>query len=327
MPITYEDQFLNLASRALGAMVLSASDEFFGARERLIDDPAPVYVPGKYDDNGKWVDGWETIRRRGLGHDHCIVALAAAGKIEEVVIDTSHFTGNYPAAASIEAARLDGPPAADTAWIPLLAPVNLAGDSRNMFRIGDGGVWTHLRLNIFPDGGVARLRVLGTVASPPPAGGDGLVELSAALAGGRAIACNDAHYGDPRNVLLPGFAPRMEDGWETRRRREPGNDWAVFALGIPGTIERIEVHTQEYKGNYPDACSLRAAWAPGMADAAAIPQSMFWPELLAPRKLGPDRSHVFADGLATVGPVTHVRLDIYPDGGVNRLRLFGRPAG
>lgn len=318
-------RFVNLASAALGAASVAASDEFFGAKERLLKDEPAIFLPGEYDENGKWMDGWESRRRRGPGHDHCIVRLAAAGHIHAVDIDTSHFTGNYPHAASLEAARCLGEPNEETAWTELLAPVALQGDKHRLLPVDSAAAWTHLRLNIYPDGGVARLRVYGRPADLPAPGADGLIDLASALAGTRIAACNDAHFGKPENLLLPGVGARMEDGWETRRRREPGNDWTILALGHAGTIERVEIDTSQFKGNYPDRASLQAAFLPGMDDAAAVPLSLYWPHLLEPQKLGPNRRHAFTAEVAALGPVTHVRFNIFPDGGVNRLHLFGRP--
>ncbi|GAB3450734.1 allantoicase [Insolitispirillum peregrinum] len=318
------DSALNVASAAMGAVALSASDEFFGRRDRLLSHIDPVFIPGKYDDNGKWMDGWESRRKRGPGHDWCIVRLACPALLQRADIDTSHFTGNYPKAAGLEAACLSGDPDEATVWMPLLDPVELAGNSHNIHSLPDCGVVTHIRLNIYPDGGVARLRLFGT-PRPVRNGGDGLVDLAATLNGGRALVCNDAHFGDARNLLLPGVGARMEDGWETARRREPGNDWAIIALGQAGIIERIEVDTHQFKGNYPDSCSLQAAFAPDLPAAALVPQSLFWQELLPSQKLSPHSLHSFSDQIAALGPVSHVRFNVFPDGGVNRLRLFGRP--
>ncbi len=322
-----DPHFLNLASAALGATAIWASDEFFGSRDRLLKDEPPVFIPGKYDDNGKWMDGWESRRRRGEGHDSCIVRLAAAGKLHLAAIDTTHFTGNYPYAASLKAAYCSADPDENTVWSELLAPTALKGDCLQLFEIQSSASWTHLKLNIFPDGGVARLRIYGTPSVLPAPGQDGLVDLAAALAGTRAAAWNDAHFGTPQNLLLPNIGARMEDGWETRRRREPGNDWTILALGHPGTVMRVEIDTSQFKGNYPDRASLQAAYLPGMDDAAVVPLSLYWPELLAPQKLGPHKLHRYEKELAGLGPVSHVRFNIFPDGGVNRLRLFGRSDG
>ncbi len=320
-------RFTNLASAALGAAVFSATDEFFGAKERLLNDAAAIFLPGEYDGNGKWMDGWESRRRRGPGHDSCVIRLAAAGTIHAVDIDTSHFTGNYPYAASLEAAYCETDPVDNTEWTELLPPHALQGNHHHILTIGSPTAWTHLRLNMFPDGGIARLRVYGTPAKLPEPGPGGLIDLASALSGTHIAAWNDAHFGKPHNLLLPNVGERMEDGWETRRRREPGNDWTILTFGHAGTVEKVEIDTSQFKGNYPDQASLQAAYLPGMDDAATVPLSLYWPHLLAPQKLGPHRLHRFQKEVAGLGRVTHVRFNIFPDGGVNRLRLFGRPAG
>jgi allantoicase len=317
-------RFINLASAALGAKAISATDEFFGAKERLLNDEAPVFIPGKYDENGKWMDGWESRRRRGPGHDACVVRLAVPGFIHAAGIDTTHFTGNYPYAASIEAAMTGADPDDATAWTEILAPHQLAGNTHNLIELKGDGIWSHVRLNIFPDGGVARLKVYGTPAPTLSSDTNGPSDLASALSGTRAIAWNDAHYGRPGNLLLPGIGARMEDGWETRRRREPGNDWTIFALGRAGSVEKVEIDTTHFKGNYPDQASLQAAYLPGMEDSAVIPLSLYWPVLLPPQKLKAHRLHRFTKEVAGLGAVTHIRFNIFPDGGVNRLRLFGR---
>jgi allantoicase len=320
-----DPRFINLASAALGATVLSVSDEFFGPRDRLLKDSPPVFRPGEYDENGKWMDGWETRRRRGPGHDSCVIRLAAGGTIHAVDIDTTHFTGNYPYAASLEAAQCAADPDESTAWNELFSSRALQGNSHHVIPLDSPVAWTHLRLNIFPDGGIARLRVYGTPAHLPEPGQDGLINLASALSGTHIAAWNDAHFGKPQHLLLPGVGARMEDGWETRRRREPGNDWTILALGHAGMVERVEIDTTQFKGNYPDQASLQAAYLPGMDDAATIPLSLYWTHLLPLQKLGPHRLHRFKKEVADLGPITHVRFNIFPDGGVNRLRLFGLP--
>jgi allantoicase len=290
----------------------------------LSREPA-VFIAGKFDDNGKWMDGWETRRRRGPGHDHCVIRLGLPGAIRGFDIDTSHFTGNYPPAASIEACLVEGEPGKDTEWVELLAPARLGGDSHHYLAIQDARVWSHLRLHIYPDGGIARLRVYGEVARDwSQRGGDRLYDLAAIENGGRPVAWNDAHFGHPINLLAPGRGQNMGDGWETRRRREPGSDWTVIALGCAGSIRRIEIDTAHFKGNYPDRFSLQAANAGNVPDEALVTQSMFWPVLLPEQPLSMDAVHVFSDQLADLGPVTHVRFNIIPDGGVSRLRLWGR---
>ncbi|MDP9137518.1 MAG: allantoicase [Pseudomonadota bacterium] len=319
---------VNLASPRLGSAVLHASDDFFADKARLLDDKPAVFVADKYDDNGKWMDGWESRRRRGGGHDHCTIKLGVKGRIHGVDIDTSHFTGNYPPAASLEAALADDPLSDKTAWKEIVPSTALGPSAHHYIRVEDAGVHDCLRLHIYPDGGVARLRVYGEpVAQWDGKDRDAVYELSNIVNGGRILAYNDAHYGSVWTLLLAGRGINMGDGWETRRRREPGNDWIIVRLGAPGTVEKIEVDTAHYKGNYPDRCSVQAALLDAAADQPLATQSMSWQELMGEQKLEMDRIHAFeGKAIRRVGPVSHVKLNIFPDGGVSRLRIFGRLA-
>jgi allantoicase len=291
----------------------------------MLQDAPAVFIPDKYDDHGKWMDGWETRRRRNGGFDHAVIRLGAAGIIRGVDIDTSHFTGNFPPAASIEAATGDSDPGA---WDEIVPPQPLGPSAHHFIAVNDARPWRWLRLNIFPDGGVARLRVYGDPVPSWEGGAEkGVHELSALKNGGRIVAYNNAHYGTTWTLLTEGRGLNMGDGWETRRRREPGNDWIIVALGGRGIVEAVEVDTCHFKGNFPDRCSLQAADASLTADAGLVTQAMFWPTLMGEKKLSADTIHDFdkAD-LEDVGPVTHVKLNIFPDGGVSRLRIFGRLA-
>ena len=317
---------INLADARLGAAGVSCTDEFFAPLARMLEPSEPVFIPEKYDDHGKWMDGWESRRRRGGGHDHSVVRLAAPGEIHAVDVDTRHFTGNYPPAASLEASVSGGGD-----WVVLVPPAPLGPDAHHLFQVADRRTWSHVRLNLLPDGGVARLRVYGR---PRPdwnalaAGGP--VDLASAVHGAVAVAWNDAHFGHPGNMLRPGRGRDMGDGWETRRRREPGCDWCIIALAHAGAVDRVVIDTAHFKGNYPDRCSLQGASLPadaGHARASVVAQSMFWPVLLDEQPLRADREHTFrAAGLTGAGPVSHVRVNMIPDGGISRLRLFGAPA-
>ena len=316
-------KYVNLADARRGALALHATDEFFAPKERMLNHEPPVFVPGKFDENGKWMYGWETRRKRGDGFDHCIVKLAYPGVLHGVDIDTSHFTGNFPPAASIDACATSGP--LDQAqWTQIVPAYNLRGNSHHYIALPGGATWTHLRINIYPDGGIARLRVYGEpVRDWSGVDRSSLLDLLALENGGRSIACNDQHYGTPWNIIAPGRGVDMGDGWETRRRREPGNDWAILALGRRGRAQRIEIDTAHFKGNYPDRCSVQAADVSVGSDQSLITQAMFWRVLLPEQALEADRVHVFERELVDLGPITHVRLNIIPDGGVSRLRLFG----
>jgi allantoicase len=320
---------VNVADPRLGARALLANDEFFAPKERMLVPAPPTFVPGKYDAHGKWMDGWETRRKRVPGHDWCIVRLARASRVHGLEIDTRHFTGNFPPSASVDACwLLDGDPDDETEWTPLLAQVDLAGDARQYFAVDADRPVTHVRRNNKPHRGIARQRVYGVPHfDVERADADGLYELSAAVSGGTIVASNNEHYGSSSNLLLPGRGVDMGDGWETRRRREPGHDWCIIALSRPGTIDAIEVDTAHFKGNYPDRCSLQAALVTEEGTVESlVTQSMSWPMLMPEQPLHPDKQILFVEQVADLGPVSHVRFNIHPDGGVSRLRLRGRPA-
>ena len=276
------------------------------------------------------MDGWESRRKRIPGHDHCVVKLGKPGRIRGVDIDTRHFTGNYPPAASIEACHCaERIPGEKTVWTEILPTEALSGDSQHFFSVANDQasdqIWTHVRLHIYPDGGVARLRVYGSIEVDWRAMADRQVDLCAMEWGGRALGCNDAHFGLPANIIAPTAMENMGDGWETRRRRTPGHDWAVFTLATPGIIERAVIETTFFKGNYPDRFSLQAGYFADMTDEALVKQSPDWQILLSEQKLSADGSHAFTTELADLGPVSHVRLNIFPDGGIARMHLFGKP--
>jgi allantoicase len=319
---------VNLASAGLGARALSATDDFFAEVSRMLADHEAVWIADKYDDNGKWMDGWESRRKRTAGHDYAVVRLAAPGMIRGFDVDTSHFTGNYPPACRIEACNVKGDPGDRTAWTEIL-PMTTLGPSAHHYHAADSrDVWTHVRLHIYPDGGVARLRVYGTPHIDAAASKGKTLDLASGLNGGRVIAYSDAHYGAFHRLLAPGRGLDMGDGWETRRRRTPGNDWIIVALGARGIDESIEHDTAHYKGNYPDSFSIVGAdIGSGLGDLneAIVAAAMFWPELIGPQKLKADSIHKF-DKVKALGPITHLRLNIFPDGGISRLRMFGKLA-
>ena len=285
---------LDLAAERLGGAAVEANDEFFAPKENLVKPGRGVWIDDKYTDRGKWMDGWETRRRRTPGHDWCVIRLGMPGIVRGVDVDTNHFKGNFPEACSIDA-RVDG-----SDWVEILPKLALQGHAQNLFEIRDARLWSHVRLNIHPDGGVARLRVYGEAAPVLPAG---TIDLAAVV-----LSASDEFFGSRRNLILPGDAIHMGDGWETRRRRGPGHDWVVVRLAAQGALKRAEVDTSHFKGNYPGSC-----WLEG-ADAEGGP----WREL-ARGDLGPDRRHAFEIS----GTCRYVRLNIAPDGGVARLRLWG----
>ena len=324
---------IDLASEKLGGAVLYANDDFFASKDNLIKPAAPVWIEGKYTDDGKWMDGWETRRRRSPRLDEkfdwCIIRLGMPGEVKGVVVDTAYFRGNFPSHCSIESCSADGDPALQdllsdqTAWAEMLPVSELKGDSQNKFPVDRSGRVTHLRFKIYPDGGVARLRVHGNVLPDWDAlrERNSEIDLAAAENGGDVPLASDMFFGHRQNLVMPGLARDMSDGWESRRRRGPGHDWCIVKLGTKGTITRAVVDTSYFKGNYPESCSLEA----GVSDGSSL-ESIEWRVLLPMSRLQAHTRHSFERELIDASEVTHVRLNIYPDGGVSRLRLYGRIA-
>lgn len=312
----------DLASRSLSGAVVAANDEFFAQRENLVL-PWPAAAVADFGHKGKVYDGWETRRRREPGHDWAIVRLGVPGRVHGVVIDTAWFTGNFPPLASVEGAAVEGHPSVEdlaaAAWFPLLAQVDLHGGSANSFAVASQVRVTHVRLNIFPDGGVARLRVHGVPIADPRPLDVGPFDLAALENGGRITGCSNEFYGTPHQLIGRGLALNMGGGWETARRRDDGNDWVTVALACTGVVGLAELDTSYFLGNSPGAARLT-----GCHEGADPAQPGTWTELLPTTRLQPDTPHRFV--LPADGPgVAHVRLDIYPDGGMARLRLLGRP--
>lgn len=327
-------ELIDLASERLGGAVLYANDDFFAPKENLLKVSAPIWREGAYTGRGKWMDGWESRRRRTPGFDWCVIRLGLAGRVRGVVVDTSYFRGNYPEQCSLEAVGVEGRPSVEqliegaTEWTEILPVSQLRGDSQNPFTVERGGRFTHLRFKIYPDGGVARLRVYGEVLPDWPriARRGGQIDLAAVEHGGQVVACSDMFFGHRHNLIMPGRAADMSDGWETRRRRGPGHDWAVIKLGRRArAIRRVEVDTSHFKGNYPDTCSLEACDLPNDAVAEADWSSRDWREVLPRTKLEAHTRHDFEDEIITGGAATHLRFNIYPDGGVSRLRVHCEP--
>jgi allantoicase len=305
----------DLISEAVGGRVVACNDEFFAEAGNLLKEAVPEWREGAYTDRGKWMDGWETRRRREPGHDWCVLALGVPGAIRSVTVDTSYFTGNYPESFSLEACGVGSDERLESArWEELVPVTALSGDSVAIFDVNDFHRVTHLRLNIYPDGGVARLRVDG---DPIPmmqevCPEDGRTDLASSLVGGEATDASDLHYSPPANMLRPTDPVGMWDGWETKRRRGPGNDWATFRLGLSGQVETVEVDTRYFRGN-----------APGWVSVSLSDDGAAWNEVVTRADVKPDTVNVIdVEQPAHAG---YLRLDIHPDGGVARLRVRGRP--
>ena len=327
------ESYPDLAGERLGGMALSASDEFFAPKESLLVEGRARFDPDRYTERGKWMDGWESRRKRGPGHDWVVIRLGAPGVVHGVNVDTSHFRGNHPERASVEACAMEAGEADEPyeawPWATIVPPLPLAPDADNRFPVGDRKRWTHVRLNILPDGGVARFRVHGVAVPGPGEEGEPL-DLAAVHRGGLALAWSDARFGPPHHLLLPDRARHMGDGWETRRRRGPGHDWVVIRLGARGVPRRIVVETTHFKGNYPESYEVdglddRGSFGDPAIGLSAPPEDdAGWRPLVSRSPLGPDAVHEAM--VSDARPVTHVRLSIHPDGGVARFRVFGDPA-
>ncbi|MBN2359857.1 MAG: allantoicase [Deltaproteobacteria bacterium] len=328
---------IDLAAAALGGRALGASDQFFAGVDNLILPGRGVFIADKFTEQGKWMDGWESRRKRSAGHDFCILQLGVAGRVLGLDIDTNHFCGNHPHFASVDGliAPKDTPFEALTSlrWSELLGQVPLRPTAQNLFATNDIGAVTHLRLNIFPDGGVARFRAYGRVAADwaPPVLDDetrahvaaGLVDLAAVTNGGLARACSDAHFGPMNNLLLPGRGIDMGAGWETRRNRGPGHDWIIVQLGARGRAQVVEVDTNHFKGNYPDRCSIDLCDAKD-ARITDLIASGDWQTVIPETKLQAHTRHFLTPSAQPTA--THLRLNIFPDGGCSRLRVWGSRA-
>ena len=330
--MTARDDLPNLASERLGAVALWASDEFFAERENLLRDHPAEWREHAYTDRGKWMDGWESRRKRAIGpdvHDDAIVRLALAGVVREVVVDTSHFRGNFP-----ESMRLDGTTAREgtsvaqllsdaTDWIEMVGRSTLRGNDQNVFGVESPIAFTHVRLRIFPDGGVARLRVHG---EPAPdwrrlGGVATTIDLAALESGGAVLSCSDMFFGPKHNLIQPGRARNMSDGWETKRRRgvtSETHDWVLLRLAGQGMLDRLELDTAFFLGNFPDTALVEGC--------DGDPASAEFRPVLARTKLMGHTRHFFAEELLDRGPFTHLRMRVFPDGGVSRLRAWGKLA-
>jgi allantoicase len=317
---------VNLASPKMGTKILAFSDDFFGEVTRMLNDKDPIFIEDKYDNHGKWMDGWESKRRRDGGNDWAILKLGSSGIISKIEIDTSYFTGNFPPFFSLEGIYSETEPNKDSNWKSLIAKTNLVGDCKNNFELNLKEKFNFVRLQIFPDGGVARIRLFGEVKyNWDRFNNEEIIELSSLKLGGSILAYNNAHYGDVSALLSEGRGKTMGDGWETRRRREPGNDWIIIKLAQKGNIEKIEIDTAHFKGNYPDRASIQAiSIDKNITTKDLIQSSENWDVILDETKLTADNIHEYEINSNSKAEATHIRLNIYPDGGVSRLRIFGK---
>ena len=318
-------KMINLAEPRLGSKVIFKTDDFFASAKRIINPDPPIFKEGLFDAHGKWMDGWETRRRRRKGFDYLIVKLGKPGKIFNIDIDTSHFNGNQPTHASLEACYSNKKINKKIRWIKILDKKKLGPNKNHNFKIKNKLVFNHVKLNIFPDGGVARLRIYGEVEIKKINFGNKLINLTSVLNGASIVGCNNEHFGKAENILAPGKGKNMGDGWETRRSRGKNFDWLIIKLGRPGTLDKVEIDTHHFKGNYPDTCSLQAAYIPKkISNYSVVKKSTKWKSILNKVKLSANKKHNFNNKMMRKKKINFIRINIYPDGGISRIRAFGK---
>lgn len=326
-----QKELMDVASSELGTEVIYVTDEFFASADRMLQASEAVFKD-EYDENGHWMDGWETRRRRDDSNDYAILRLGQVSRILEVEIDTSHFKGNYPPSASVRGCY--APDATDDEiiknpsnfeWFSLVPQTDLGPDSILATESKYQQSVTHLKIDMYPDGGIARFRAYGFISFDHKLFEEENINVISRRTGARAVYANNEFFGALKNIIKVTESDNMGDGWETRRRREPGYDWGIIELANPAIVNNVMIDTNFFKGNYPDYFSLHAAYIPNTTHSSVVTQSIFWEELLPKQKLQMDQKHYFDNtNLLHNKPITHVRINIYPDGGVSRFRLFGK---
>ena len=323
--IIFTNGLIDLAQPRLGSKVIFRTDDFFASADRIIDPSAPVFKEGLFDKNGKWMDGWESRRKRTPGHDYLIIKLGKPGSISKVNVDTSHFNGNQPSMISIEACNSKSNNIKNFKWKSLLGKKKTKANSHHIFKTSSKSVFTHIKLNIFPDGGVARLRLYGNISKEKNDFKNKTINLASLLDGASLIACNNEHFGKAENILAPGKAKNMGDGWETRRRRDKGFDWLILNSIDGEKIDKIEISTHHFKGNFPSHCSLQAAYITTKKSSSSIVSgSNKWKTLMNKTMLKANKTHTFRNVLMKNDKINFIKINIFPDGGISRFRIFGK---
>jgi allantoicase len=335
-------KLIDLAAERFGGKVLWCTDDFFAEKENLIKPSKPIFIADKYTDRGKWMDGWESRRKRTEGHDQAVIQLGAAGVIKGFDVDTAHFLGNQPQYCTIEACYAPDGNWEKATWVEVLGKTVLDPGSQHFVEANVGvrardlapQLFTHVKLHIHPDGGVARLRVYGEVkrdwSTVKP---NEVIDLASAQNGALSIQCNDMFFSHMNNLIMPGRGVNMGDGWETKRNRTPTNrDWVIVRLAHKGIIQKALIDTCHFKGNYPDTFTLEGTsleapvpsthWVDPQAELDALENAQ-WSTIIEHTKLQADHEHPFETEVVCKAPVSHVRLSIFPDGGVSRMRLWG----
>ena len=322
--IIFTNSLIDLAQPRLGTKVIFKTDDFFASANRIISPSMPIFKAGVFDKNGKWMDGWESRRKRVSGHDYIILKLGKPGKISKVDVDTSHFNGNQPSMISIEGTNSLSNKVKNFKWQTLLSKKKTKANSHHYFSIKNKKTFTHIKFNIFPDGGVARLRLFGSIVKNNRIKNK-TINLASLLDGASVVACNNEHFGRAENILAPGKAKNMGDGWETRRRRAKGFDWLILNCIDGIEIKNIEISTHHFKGNFPSYCSLQAAYFPTLKNSKQIVKSSSkWKYLLKNSKLSANKTHIFKNLTMKKNKINYIKINIFPDGGISRFRVYGK---
>ena len=323
--IIFLNGLIDLAQSRLGSKVVYKTDEFFAAAKRIISPWPPVFKEGVFDKNGKWMDGWETRRKRTKGHDYLIIKLGKPGVIKKVDIDTSYFSGNHPSKISLQACLSNKKiPHKKTNWTTIIKKNRTKENSHHFFNVKSKQFFTHVKLNIFPDGGVARIRIYGSMKIKKKFKKKKL-NLTSILNGAVPIACNNEHFGRAENILAPGTGKNMGDGWETRRSRGKNFDWIIIKCAETGKINNIEIDTHHFKGNYPDKCSVQGTFIDSkVSEKKIVNKSKRWGFLLNKVKLHAHKKHNFRNNIMKNKKINYIKINIFPDGGISRIRFFGK---
>jgi len=323
--IIYLNGLVDLAQSRLGSKIVYKTDEFFAPAKRIINPWPAVFKEGVFDKHGKWMDGWETRRKRTKGYDYLILKFGKPGIIKKVDVDTSYFSGNHPDQISLQACISKKKiPDKKTKWITIIKKSRTKANSHHFFKVKNKNYFTHIKLNIFPDGGVARLRVYGSMKIKNKINNK-VQNLTSVVNGAVPIACNNEHFGRAENILAPGVGKNMGDGWETRRSRGKNFDWIIIKCSSPGKINKIQLDTHHFKGNYPDKCSVQAAYIPNkISEKNIVNKSKRWGYLLNKIKLYAHKKHNFNNKIMKNKKINYIRINIFPDGGISRIRAFGK---
>ena len=317
-------KMINLADPRIGSKIIFKTNDFFAAAHRILKTDIPVFKDGLFDKHGKWMDGWETRRRRSKGYDYLVLKLGKPGKIFDIDIDTSHFNGNQPTHASLEGCFSRSKPNKKTKWTRLLGKKKLGPNKNHNFKSQNKSTFNYIRLNIFPDGGVARLRLYGKIEIDKKTINNKNINLTSVLNGASIVGCNNEHFGRAENIIAPGKGKNMGDGWETRRSRGKNFDWLIIKFGKPGLIKKLEIDTHHFKGNYPDSCSIQTAIInKDLSNNLIVKNSKNWKFILNKSKLSAHKKHVFKKFLIKRNKENYLKINIYPDGGISRIRAFG----